>query len=261
MTIQCGRLQLERYVCGELETKHADEIKKHLEDCNDCSKIVTKLEIERAAFLQKHPFATFTRAHAPLVQLPWYRRISKTVTRPSLFPVYGVLIVTIAIAPYIYKSHNSADQIVRFKGKNTISYIYKRNGVTRQGTASEKFSAGDRLQILYSSSKQHYMSLLSVDTHGTISFYHPDNKSSTCCIPIATGSEQTYPASIELDETPGAELIIALFSDAPLSTQTVSSWVKKKIASDHDLARLPAVLSASSQEMNAEISTLLLKKE
>ena len=121
MSMHCGRLQLEKYVGGELDNEQFRAVQSHIHSCTDCASYVTQLKTERNEFLQKHPFSSFTRAHAPVVGLPWYRRFLGNYFRPSLIPVYTTLIVVAVALPLLYRGNDSS---IRSKGKSSISFFY-----------------------------------------------------------------------------------------------------------------------------------------
>ncbi|MBN1575342.1 MAG: zf-HC2 domain-containing protein [Chitinispirillaceae bacterium] len=260
MITECKRLLLERYVGGELDEAGRLEVRRHLDTCPDCSSLVARLESERTEFLQRHPFSSFTRAHAPVVTLPWYRSFLTVATRPALVPVYGVMLLLLVVMP-LYFAGKRDDETIRFKGAPVLSFIYQRGGVVGEGSSDMRFRGGDRIQVTYSLSQPRNVALMSIDTRGTVSFYHPQRQAATCSVVSDAGSQCAFPGSIVLDDTPGEELVIALFSDAALKRDEVASWAKRHYAECPDPARLRRRLRADTAALNAEIATLLLQKE
>ncbi len=261
MTTPCGRLDLERYVCGELDSEQSAAVRQHCDTCKECSSYVAMLQDEREEFLTNHPFASFSRAHAPVVRLPWYRGFSLGTLRPAIVAVGAVILVTITVVPVVNRGNRTSRDLVRFKGAPPLSFVYQRDGQTFPGTLSGKYREGDRIQITCSPSDYPFVSLLSIDSRGTVSFYQPDTRSAYCTVPAESGKPLLFPGSIELDATPGAELVIALFSREELSTAKVTGWITKRFAAESDPGALNSVLLREKLPFGAEIATLLLRKE
>jgi hypothetical protein len=261
MNEKCSKLGLEQYFTGELDEQQAQEIKQHLADCTECSAYIAGLETEKADFLHRHPFASFTRAHAPVKTIPWYRQFVRSAFRPALIPVYGALVVTVVLLPMINRETNRLSPDVRFKGRNPVSFLYRRDGTVNQGSTTMKFRTGDNIQVVFSIEKDRYVSLLSVDSLGRISFYHPDQQSAFCSIHASAGQKQSFPGSIVLDDTPGSELVIVLFSEKPVSVKDASSWVKRHFNAVAGFSELKNLLGKEGTTLSADVSTLLLRKE
>ena len=258
MITECSRLLLERYAGGELDESERTAVRRHLDTCSDCSSFVAQLEAERADFLRERPFSSFTRAHAPLMTVPWYRRVSRIALQPALVPVYTMVLLILVVLPL---RHAGKEGDVRFKGKHVLSFIYERNGIIRDGIPNLRFRANDRIQILYSLARRQYIGLLSIDSRGTVSFYHPDQTMEFCSVITDPGNRISFPGSIILDDTPGDELIIALFSNSALRTSEVAKWFQQQFTECPDPGRLQDRLRSRGKVFNADIATLLLSKE
>ncbi|MBN1760416.1 MAG: hypothetical protein JW863_18960 [Chitinispirillaceae bacterium] len=261
MTTRCERLDLERFVVGELDREQADAVRHHCESCSDCSSYVAMLQAEKEEFLNKHPFSSFTRAHAPIVELPWYRRITFGMPQPAIVAVGAVFLVTLAVIPVVNNRNAQREDIVRFKGSPPLSFIYNRNGTTQQGNSVGRYREGDKIQITCPPTRFGFVSLLSIDPRGTISFYHPETGSGFCSVPVDSNVPFKFPGSIELDDTPGGELVIVIFSPEKLETATVTEWIRKKFTSVSDLESLNTKLLQEKHFFGGETSTLLLWKE
>ena len=114
----------------------------------------------------------------------------------------------------------------------------KRDAQTREGRLYDTLLAGDQVQILYNSDKEQYVSLLSIDSRGVVSFYHPQQNSPVCSVPVGKGKGLFFPGSIELDAEPGFELVIAIFSESALETTFVQKWIKRCYKDQSDLSKL-----------------------
>ena len=261
MTAMCRRLDIERYIGGELTTEQADELLSHCDSCSDCGSYLAQLQAERTDFLHKHPFSSFTRAHAPLVALPWYRTISIGTLRPVLATAGVALLVTLTVLPLMNGRNRRSPEPVRFKGAPSLTFIYQREGATSQGSVSMRFRAGDRIQVTCPPVHYSFVSLFSVDTRGTVSFYHPDYQAPYCSIPLTGGGPTVFPGSIELDDSPGAELVIALFSKDKLLTRAVEEWIRRLFTEVSDIESLQKRLHGEKNPFDAQTALLLLRKE
>ncbi len=261
MNFRCGRLVLERFLCGELNEAERREVRRHLAECADCSSYVTRLESERTDFLQKHPFSSFTRAHAATVRIPWLVRVMNAVKRPALIPVYASVLVAVALLPLSLRWKSSSVPEVRFKGGQSISFLYRREGTVHEGSAAQTLRPGDQIQIRYPLTAARFVSLSSIDGRGTVSFYHPGTHGSTCSVRSEPGVSVTFPGSIVLDNTPGPELVVVLFSENPLATAEVKEWLSRLFTEKSGLGRLKECLEKGTPPFPAEVATLLLRKE
>jgi len=261
MKTTCNHLHLDLLTTGELGEADAVLANQHIAQCGECAAYVARLQAESVAFHDRHPFSSFTRAHAPLKALPWYRRLALQVFRPAFIPVAAALLLSVSILPYIVTTQMQRSTVVRFKGGNSIRYIYKKDGEVKNSALSDRFGAGDRIQVLYSSVKKQYLALVSIDAVGSISFYHPDASGDTCSISVSAGAEHTYPSSIEFDASSGYELICALFTEQPLTISAVQSWLQKAYTQENNLVDLQSVLKRDQQLLGAECLGLLVTKE
>jgi hypothetical protein len=261
MNADCRKLDLERLVGGELDREQAETVRHHCASCSDCSSYIAQLQAEKADFLQKHPFSSFTRAHAAVIRLPWYRNIFSGTLRPALVTAGAVLLVTLAVIPLVNTNTRKNDDRIRFKGAPSLSFIYRRNGTTAPGTLSGRYRGGDRIQITCPATRYRFTCLLSVDMQGTVSFYHPESEAAWCSVPSQPGVSFVFPGSIVLDDTPGAELVVALFSMDPLPTSAVTGWIERQVAAMPNLDTLNTLLLREKNTFGAEAATLLLRKE
>lgn len=262
MTIECSRLVIERYHGKELPPEQTAAVKEHLENCSLCSEYCNRLKNEQKIFLSEHPFRSFSRIHAPLVELPWYRKILAATTKPALMPIYATLLVVAVVFPVVNYQHQNKMSEIRFKGKQPISFLYERNGKVYSGVPSEIYHANDKIQVLYHLEKNRYVSLLSIDTRGTVSFYDPasGNNPDRCSVYSEAGANIKFPGSIILDNSSGHELVLTLFSDSALSRTAVEQWIKKLYSTTPDPIEINNYLKHHFPGIEAEVITLLLQK-
>lgn len=261
MSTTCNHLQLELLSTGELGAEETRVVQQHIAVCSNCAAFASRLQAQKVAFLEKHPFAHFTRAHASVKKLPWYRQLMLQVYRPAFIPVAAALLLSVTILPVVMKNMRGESDLVRFKGANSIRYIYEKEGKVLQGTSADRFGDGDIIQILYSSVKEQFMTLVSIDVKGTISFYHPDAARDTCSIAVAAGAGLTWPSSIEFDASEGYELICALFTETPLAQSQVQNWLTQAFTEQSNLSQLASVLKKRQQQLPAEFAGMLIARK
>jgi hypothetical protein len=262
------RLDIERYAAGELTGIAKAQLEEHLRECASCKGYLVELHGEQKAFLGEHPFGSLRwLAERPRLE-PWFGRFMGAFALPSLRPVLIPLCLFMFVAalllPFIgtvKRENGRPDAGIGYKGKPTLSYIYKRNDTVHEALPSDTFFAGDAIQIFYASKTDQYVSLFSIDSRGGISFYQPDEHSSLCSIRTGAGSKVAYPKSIQLDGTPGGELVVALLTAVPMTTMQVEGWIAGlTAASGGDLNQLEKGIRAKPLGEQSTVLTLLLRK-
>jgi hypothetical protein len=255
------RFEIEQFFAEELNGIEAVELEKHIESCQVCNSYLQTLRREKNEFLADHPFSSLCKTKERSIEVPWYVVLYQTLTKPSLVPLYGMMLLLAVIIPIVslYNSNRITDT-VRFKGRSQLSFVCLRDGSTFQGNSEDLFRAGDQIQIRYNSEKEQFVALLSIDSRGTVSFYHPDQRTGFCSVKSGIGSDLTFPGSIILDNSPGGELVIALFSPQPMRIDLVKQWVSGLNNGKDDFAGFEHVLEKNKITPECSILTILLKK-
>jgi hypothetical protein len=234
---------------------------------------------EREAFLAAHPYAGISPAGIGASRKTggelWYERFfgsfALPVLRPVLIPVCLLLLMTMMAVPFMgrFMRETSLTGVdLRYKGPvapasqsaiSGLSYIYKRDGAIRESAPGDVFKAGDKVQVFYASSRDQFLTLVSLDAAGTVSFYQPDARASVCSIRSGVGTRIAYPQSIGLDDAPGAELVVALFSDSVFTMEQVRQWVAGVYAKGKTAAELEATVRGNPLGKST-VMTLVLEK-
>ena len=107
-----------------------------------------------------------------------------------------------------------------------------RNGYFIPVGPGETLHAADLLRFFYSTTSQEYLYVFSVDRHGQISTYYPDQDGAS--IPIVAGRNIPLPQGVRLDDYRGTERFFALFSHKPLQDWQVEAAV------DYEMKKLKA---------------------
>jgi hypothetical protein len=256
-----NKLLLERYSAGEIDENESRHIEDHCKTCAQCAGYLGALKGDRQQFLSKHPFYRFWQAAMPVARRPWHAPFLDTLRRPSFFPAYGAIIILFMLAPIIYFKGIQGPGITFKGGSPAISFLLKRNGLVSACTPLDTLFPGDEIQVLFSLVKKGHISLVSVDSHGALSWYHPDYANSFCSVPAKPGNNRNFPSGILLDDSKGRELVIALFSKAPLKKASVKQWVNGGLKKTNaDLSALQRELDSTGNSINALPLTALFQK-
>ena len=116
-------------------------------------------------------------------------------------------------------SNNSRN--FRIKGSESIRVFCKRSTGVSELSQGSKCHPGDLLQFSYSSSRNTYFFLGSIDSTGKVYTFYPENSDSP--VLISAGADIPLPNSIQLDSYLGPELYIAAFNQNPFE---ISSFVR-----------------------------------
>jgi hypothetical protein len=253
-----GKLALERFFAGELDEQASGEIRTHLKTCDECSTYIKSLEGEKELHLLKHPFREWAGAHVQVAKPSIWESIVEWVKRPALYPVYGLALALCVTVPVVIQYQN--ETAVSYKGQSSLSFVFKRNGVISEGSAKELFGEGDQIQIQYSYTQNHYAGMISIDSKGTVSTYQPQSAGGTLSVSMKGSDECSFPQSIVLDNSSGAELIVLLISDKPVSVDDIRSWATDCTSETPALTELEKKVYKKLPQNVIECRTLLLNK-
>lgn len=113
------------------------------------------------------------------------------------------------------------------KGKPFVSYFVKRGERVVRGSSAEPLQPADRLRFAYTSASPQYLAIFSLDGDAHASVYYPMESLSAR---IEPGAEVLLPSAIELDDTVGDELIVAMFCDRPFATAPLRAALESERA-------------------------------
>jgi hypothetical protein len=255
------RLEIERLIARELDNEKTISLESHFKECTVCNEYYLSLCKERDTFLRVYPYGSISAVAKRKENATWFKKLLDTLMRPALAPVYATLLIAVVLSPVVIRESTffTSDNI-NYKGNSKLSFAYQRDGLTRPGSGEYKLAKGDRVQIFYSSDHEQYVSLLSIDETGLVSFYHPDQSSENCSVLTRRGEGIAFEGSILFDNVSGDELVVAVFSESPLKTEDVKMWMAANYASNSDLQSLSKRIEGKSFAKKTTIQTLLLKK-
>ena len=159
--------------------------------------------------------------------------ISFLVARERIFPSYA----------------STATEVTRLKGMKTHLAVYRKaaEGAEELGDG-QAARQKDVLQISYTAAEARYGVILSLDGRGTVTWHMPGRYAGAALVAPALSQqgEVILPSAYELDDAPGFERFILVYSSAPFDVRTVEQAAralasKPKTADTGSLALTPAM--------------------
>jgi hypothetical protein len=159
--------------------------------------------------------------------------ISFLVARERIFPSYA----------------STASEVTRLKGVKTHLTVYRKaaDGAEELGDGQASRQK-DVLQISYTAAEAKYGVILSLDGRGTVTWHLPGRYAGAALAAPALSQqgEVILPSAYELDDAPGFERFILVYSAAPFDVRTVEQAAralasKPKAADTGSLALPPAM--------------------
>jgi hypothetical protein len=273
-TEQCNRIQVDRYFLGETGPEEKRAARAHIDGCPDCRGRLATLENERRTYLMQHPFREFAAKHLPQ---------GEAKPRPAFgsrwMPAMAGLAACLVLVPVVWRANlgtevaNVAVSDIRTKGTTLLEYYVKRGGAVTPGSSAEGYRSGDELQFVCAADGHAWVTLASIDSRGHVSLYRapagetpaPEGANEgPLSLPGLNGEKQSLPFAVTLDDAPGAELFVMIFSAAPLTGEAVEGWLTGAFTrASGNLEALPSLLPpppGSGDKSPAGIKTLLLRK-
>lgn len=253
-----GKYTLERFFAGELDQKSSAEVKLHLETCSECASYVKSLDLEKAVYLNKHPYRDWAAvSNIETAEISLLERMKSWLFKPAFYPLYGLALVLCVVVPFVIQKD---DPGIQYKGNRGLSFVYKRDGVLHDGATGKLFQQGDQIQLSYSFPDEHYAGLLSIDSKGTVSTYQPVSGGQNLTTYVKECDNCPVSQSIILDGTPGGELIILLIARKELLLDDIRSWAAQVSNNDVNLSDVEKRVRRGLPRDVIECRTLLLQK-
>lgn len=255
------RLLIEKLIAHEIDGEKENSLRAHFEECSICAAYYQSLSKEHETFLRVYPFEELKLSRKAVKTVSWWKRATDFIARPVLVPVYATLLLGVFIAPIVLKNYLSETGTgIQYKGNAALTFAYQRDGSTMPGSIDYRIKSGDKVQVFYTSESNQFVSLLSVDRTGTVSFYHPDQNSEYCSVLTNEGSQIAFPGSIEFDEVESDELVVVVFSDSPIKTSELHRWIKEQFFAKKNLQSLSEILKGKHFLKKNRVQTILLKR-
>ncbi len=181
-----------------------EAVRAHVEGCTDCRGHLAALTSGRDAFLRARPPELFLR------QLE--RRAAAAPRKRWLWPVLAAcvpLLFVLVLVPRLVEENG-----VRMKG-DAFRVVVSRSGGTPELLAPDaQVRPGDALRFAYEAPEAGHLLVLELDGRGAASVFYPYGSATSA--PLAAGQRDFLPGSVVLDDAPGPEWLLAVFSPRPV---------------------------------------------
>jgi hypothetical protein len=221
---------LDGYRLGSLPPDVLAETEAHLGSCSRCQAAFRELENDCRLFEDKILPRTISNVveraqassgpHRPFMRFWWVLPLAATAA--ALFMV--VVLVNRDVDESKSAKQPVEDSNVLVKGDPTL-HVYAKRGESvfpvKQGVS---LRPKDRIRFVVEPAENRYLLIVSRDATGKLTLYYPPGavRSGT----LRPGRNE-LPGSIELDEAPGTESLIAVFSDSSLMVKDVLEAVRR----------------------------------
>ncbi|HMI92033.1 MAG TPA: DUF4384 domain-containing protein [Polyangiales bacterium] len=215
-----SRLRFDRLIAGELEPAQARELERHAHGCARCGALLDGVRRDHAAFAEAAlPDAVVQRVQPRKRSTRWSTLASAPLAAGPLLAAAGVLIVWSAWAAWPAAPNGTQLGEVRTKGGGpTLGFYVLHDGVVRPGIDGERVQPGDRLEFAYSSVRDAYLAVVSVDAARKTSAYYAQDGHA---VGVSAASRAVLDRSTELDGTLSPERVYALLCDQAIAVEPV----------------------------------------
>ena len=231
-------LQLDRLVAGELA---AEVARAHLSSCAACRARVAELRRELAAFD---------------VPAPWQAAPAPARARRSRRWIGAGALATFAAAAglVLMLVHAPPPPPVRLKGGLVLELVARRSsGAVELVLPGAPLAPGDAVRFRVSSDRAGYLAIVGIDAARAVTPYAPADGDARAFGPAR---DALLDGSIILDETLGAERVVALLCPRALPVSAIVDAGKRALTAAHDN---PAALGQLPLDC-AQASRLIVKR-
>lgn len=208
-----------------LPAEETNSAKAHLDECERCRSRWRELNEDKQRFEQFVFARTLPKveARARAQRSPW------AWFRPWMgLPAVGLAAAAVAVVVLTGGGTQTEDEVyVGVKGQVPSLSVYAQRGaggsfeVARGATLMPK----DRIRFAVNPGNAKYLLIVSKDGAGAFSVYHPYG--ATESVRLEAGRRVELEEAVELDETPGRERLIAVFSEAPVKAADLELAMKQ----------------------------------
>jgi hypothetical protein len=235
-------LQLDQLASAELSPAGERGLRAHLDGCAACAERHAELEAERAGFARQAPaFETLLAEPARRMPRPAARALwlSRVALAAAAVLALGVGLKALLRERDEPPRSESAAEGTRSKGAGAVfGFLVRRGERTFEGEPGQLLHPGDVLRFTLSSTAPSHAGVWGVDALGRVSPY----QTSAQLALVPAGRQQALPEAVELDESLGAERLIAVICSRPMAASELAA----ALAVDPGAPRLPGGCSSES---------------
>ena len=205
MTSHLSTLTLHQLRYGELEAEQAASARLHLESCERCAGLLQRQHAAREEFVLK-PMPQALKDLGAANAEPWWRKLLVWGT-PALALAALLLIAPRALLEE--PAEGPAPEVVTAKGGVHLEAWVDTDEGPRVLDDGAELAPGDVVQLKFNSEGRRYVHFAGVDGSGEVEVYGRATAD-------GEGLENA-PFALTLDETPGTQRFVAVFSDEELA--------------------------------------------
>lgn len=225
-----------------LSDPEAAEARAHLEGCQDCKVRWDELNQDKQRFEQFVFARTLPKVEARVAadRAGFFGRFKLQL----LIPLLGVATALALVATMGPGTQTEDDVYVGIKGGQPSLEVFAVRGAggVFQVTAGVTLQPKDRIGFMVNPAGAKYLMVASRDGAGVFSVYHPFGAQQSQPVGPAKARLE-LPTKVELDGTLGAERVVAVLSDEPVTAEQVEAAIK----ADPKNPRLPGVRFVSTE--------------
>ncbi len=227
-------LQIDQAMIGELTPDARHVFLAHLSVCSPCEQAHARLLAYRQGFETDAPLANLA-AHvllqaaqgSPRVQgKAWWRRLLPAATMAA-----GLAAAAFVLIP------KSADQGARTKGGFSMSLFVQGADGVGVPHAGQALHPRDRVRLQVASAEAGYLTVLGIDERKQVSVYFPAGPQAAA---VPAGAADLLPTAIELDESLGREVVVAVRCPTPIAVADVQAAARRAVDT-WDVGKLPTL--------------------
>ncbi|RYZ38849.1 MAG: DUF4384 domain-containing protein [Myxococcaceae bacterium] len=243
---------LRRLHVGDLPAPEALRAREHADACDACGAVLRSLADQQTAFEAEVPFERFEAgveralarqgkaAAEPVARAAWARPLMLVAASVFVLVLARPLLETGGVTRPVAGN--------RVKG-GAGAELRIGGGADRQRVASvdapEALRPGERVRLGYTPESHRYVAALSVDAQGEVTPLYPESGDSLAVEPGA--GQHWLPESVEFTGA-GAERVVLVLTDAPVSMDVLSDAARKSFAAaGRDVTRMAPLDVAGEQ--------------
>ncbi len=217
---------------GELDAANAERAEQHVAACARCRDRRQALLAAQRDFLEQYPTAP-NRARRPAPR-----------KGPRTYAVIVASLVLAAAAALVVRLRHEPEGAraafdARSKGGARLGFHVKRSDRIFEGADRERVKAGDQLRFSVTNAAQRHVAVFSRDGSGASTVYYPPKPRSRA---LGSASEIALDAAVQLDATPGEEILIGVFCDSEFELEPL------RVALEHS-GRVPTMPGCTIDEL------------
>jgi hypothetical protein len=218
-------LRWDRWLAGAVSAEERARVDAHAAGCATCAARLSELTCSRDAFAHRPLPIELVRARRRTIGV---LRVLGVATAAAAAAVVVVIGLRPTEPPGPRETSELPEPVERSKGGPELVLVGGRPGALAELPPGAAIRAGEHLQAGYSSRRDGFGAVLSLDGAGTVMVYAPSRGDALVALPA--GSDRSFPESTVLDQVVGTERIWILWCEAA-----------------HPLAGLVAQLRATGQ--------------